>query len=45
VLWRDATHRYLAAPAAHRPALRVILQALALADTIYTTLPARAAPF
>lgn len=45
VLWRDDTHRYLAVPAAHRPALRVILQALALADTIYTTLPARAAPF
>ncbi len=44
VLWRDATHRYLAVPAAHRPAVRVILQALALTETIYTLVPARAAP-
>ncbi len=44
VLWRDDTHRYLAVPAAHRPAVRVILQALAFAETIYTTVPARAAP-
>ena len=45
VLWQDPTHRYVAIPAAHRPALRVILQALALSETIYTTLPARAAPY
>lgn len=44
VLWRDATHRYLAVPAAHRPAVRGILQALALTETIYTMVPARAAP-
>jgi transposase len=45
VLWRDDAHRYLAVPAAHRPALRVILQALAFSETIYTTVPARAAPY
>lgn len=44
VLWRDDGHRYLAVPAAHRPALRVILQALGVSEAIYTTVPARAAP-
>ena len=36
VMWRDAPHRYLAIPAAHRPAVRVLLEALALTETIYT---------
>jgi len=44
VLWRDDDHRYLWVPAAHRPALRVILQALGFSEAIYTTVPARAAP-
>jgi len=44
VLWRADDHRYLAVPAAHRPALRVILQALGFSEAIYTTVPARAAP-
>ena len=44
VLWRDDGHRYLSVPAVHRPALRIILQALGVSEAIYTTVPARAAP-
>jgi hypothetical protein len=44
VLWRDDGHRYLSVPAAHRPALRVILQALGVSEAIDTPAPARAAP-
>ena len=44
VLWRDADHRYLAVPDGHRPTLRVIMVALGFSETIYTTVPARAAP-
>lgn len=32
VLWRDAQRRYFAVPAAYRPAVRVILEALALTE-------------
>jgi transposase len=39
VMWRNATHRYLAVPTAHRPAVRMILEALTLTETIYTTRP------
>ena len=44
VLWRDTDHRYLAVPEGHRPTLRVILEALDFSETIFTTVPARAAP-
>ena len=44
VLWRDADHRYLAVPEGHRHTLRVILEALGFSETIYTTVPVRAAP-
>ena len=44
VLWGDDGHRYLSVPAAHRPALCVILHALGFSEAIYTTVPARAAP-
>jgi hypothetical protein len=44
VLWRDDAHRDLSVPAAHRPALRVMLQALGFSEAIYPTVPARAAP-
>ncbi len=44
VLWQDADHRYLSVPVAHRPALRVTLTALGLSETIFTHVPARAAP-
>jgi hypothetical protein len=45
VLGRDDGPRDLSVPAAHRPALRGILQALGFSEAIDTTVPARAAPF
>jgi hypothetical protein len=44
VLGRDDGHRYRSVPAAHRPALRVMLPALGFSAAIYTTGPARAGP-
>ena len=44
VLWCDDGHRSLSVPAAHRPALCVILHALGFSEAIDTTVPARAAP-
>ncbi len=44
VLWHNAEHRYLAVPHAYRPAFRMILAVLDFPKTIYTRLPARAAP-
>jgi hypothetical protein len=44
VLWRDAESRYLAVPHMYRPAFGTILAALGFPETIYTQVPARAAP-
>ena len=44
VLWRDAESRYLAVPHLYRPAFDTILAALGFQETIYTRVPARAAP-
>ena len=44
VLWRDRDRRYLAVPAAHRPAVEVTLAALGFPETIFTQFPPRAAP-
>lgn len=44
VVWQDRDHRTAAFPSHYRPALRVILAALDLPETIFTTVPARAAP-
>ena len=40
----DRDHRVAAFPSHDRPALRAILAALDLPETIFTTLPVRAAP-
>ena len=44
VLWRDADSRYLAVPPIYRPAFDTILAARSSAETLYTRVPARAAP-
>ena len=44
VFWQDRDHRAAAFPSHYRPALRVILEALDLPETIFTAVPARAAP-
>ena len=44
VVWQDHDHRTAAFPSHYRPALRVILAALDLPETIFTAVPARAAP-
>ena len=44
VFWPDRDHRAAAFPSHYRPALRVILAALNLPETIFTAVPARAAP-
>ena len=44
VVWPDRDHRAAAFPSHYRPALRVILAALDLPETIFTAVPARAAP-
>ena len=44
VFWQDRDHRAAAFPSHYRPALRVTLAALDLPETIFTAVPARAAP-
>ena len=44
VFAQDRDHRVAAFPRHYRPALRAILAALDLPETIFTTLPVRAAP-
>lgn len=44
VVWRDGDSRYLAVPHIYRPAFDMILAALGFTETIYTRVPARAAP-